>query len=225
MQTRLLLMCMAGICCLAFCTIPAAAEPTGTITITSEPTGAEVYITNVFRGYTPLTVPELRAGMNRIQLKRANYQNWRGVAFIIAGETVTLDIELARTGTTHHGNGNIAISSLPGATVFQNLNYLGTTDEQGAFSIARTDPGLHLISLEKDGYIPYSRLVSVESGRTSGVAADLSPEYQPTAATPSATPEPAAPIPTPPERSPVSPVPVIIGLLLAAGCMLLIRRT
>lgn len=227
MQIRTSILILGGLLCLALCISPASAELTGTIQITSEPDGAEVYITNLFRGYTPLTVTDLRAGMTRFQLKKAgSYQNWNGVAYILPDETVRVNAVLARTGTQFRDYGGIVITSDPGASVFQNQNFVGTTDSDGSYIISRADLGLHLINLQKEGYQPYSELVAVESGKTSGVSATLVPVGAAPDAVPAQTTQvPAAPLPTAPEQSPGSPGIVISGILLGLACLLFTRRT
>ncbi|MCQ1538063.1 PEGA domain-containing protein [Methanocalculus taiwanensis] len=227
MQILTSILIIGGLLCLALCIPPAAAEPTGTIQITSEPDGAEVYITNVFRGYTPLTVTDLRAGMIRFQLKKAgSYRNWNGVAYIMPQETVSVHAVMARGETQFNDYGSIVINSDPGTSVFQNQNFVGTTDDAGSYIISRADLGLHLINLQKEGYQSYSELVSVESGKTSGVTAALIPTGAAPVQVPAqATQVPAAPLPTAPEQSAGSTGIVISGILLGVACLLITRRT
>ncbi len=226
MQIRTSILILGGLVCLALCISPATAELTGTLQITSEPDGAEVYITNVFRGYTPLTVTDLRAGMTRFQLKKTNFQTYNGVAYILPDETIRLNAVLARTGTQFRDYGSIVITSDPGTSVFQNQNFVGTTDDAGSYIISRADLGLHLINLQKEGYQSYSELVAVDSGKTSSVSATLVPDGtapDPVPAQP--TQVPAAPLPTAPEQSAGSPFIVISGILLGLAFVLLTRRT
>lgn len=219
MQIRTSILILGGLLCLALCISPASAEPTGTIQITSEPDGAEVYITNVFRGYTPLTVTDLRAGMMRFQLKKAgSYQNWNGVAYIMPQETVRVHAVLARTGTQFREYGSIVITSDPGTSIFQNQNFVGTTDAEGSYIISRADLGLHLINLQKENYQSYSELVAVDSGKTSSVSTTLEPVRVPDQVM-------TAPLPTAPEQSAGSTAVVISGILLGVAFVLFTRRT
>ncbi|GAA5261927.1 PEGA domain-containing protein [Methanocalculus sp.] len=224
MQIRTSILILGGLLCLALCISPASAEPTGTIQITSEPDGAEVYITNVFRGYTPLTVTDLRAGMMRFQLKKAgSYQNWNGVAYIMPQETVRVHAVLARTGTQFREYGSIVITSDPGTSIFQNQNFVGTTDAEGSYIISRADLGLHLINLQKENYQSYSELVAVDSGKTSSVSTTLEPVRVPDQVMTVAL--PTAPLPTAPEQSAGSTAVVISGILLGVAFVLFTRRT
>lgn len=224
MQIRTSILILGGLLCLALCISPASAEPTGTIQITSEPDGAEVYITNVFRGYTPLTVTDLRAGMMRFQLKKAgSYQNWNGVAYIMPQETIRVHAVLARTGTQFREYGGIVITSDPGTSVFQNQNFVGTTDAEGSYIISRADLGLHLINLQKENYQSYSELVAVDSGKTSSVSTTLEPVRVPDQVMTVAL--PTAPLPTAPEQSAGSTAVVISGILLGVAFVLFTRRT
>ena len=202
---------------------PVHAAETGTIEIISDPDNVEVYITNQFRGYTPITISDLRPGLTRISLKRPNYQNWDGVAYIMPGSTVRLESTLARTGTIFRNTGSIVITTRPEAVVLQNQNYAGVTDEEGNLIIARTDLGLHLITIEKEGYYSYQEYTTVYPGQTTGVVIELKPLTTPVSAPPVPTPDlGVSPVPTPPEQSAPAPAIIIAGIIgasVAAGFM------
>jgi len=51
-------------------------QGTGTINLTSTPTGAEVYVDNQYRGTTPGTIPDLPAGVHTVELRLQGYQTW-----------------------------------------------------------------------------------------------------------------------------------------------------
>lgn len=202
---------------------PVNAAETGSVEIISDPGNAEVYITGQFRGYTPITISELRPGLTRISVRRPNYQNWDGVAYITPGATVRLEPELARTGTVFRNTGNIVITTHPEAVVLQNQNYVGVTDEDGSLIIARTNLGAHLITIEKEGYYSYQEYTTVYPGKTSGIVKELQPLTTPEPATPVPTPDlRVSPVPTPPEQSAPAPAIIIAGIVaasLAAGVM------
>ncbi|RQD79955.1 MAG: PEGA domain-containing protein [Methanocalculus sp. MSAO_Arc2] len=226
MQMRFSHLLLAGFIFLAICVLPAHADiPTGSILINSDPGNAEVYITKQFRGYTPLTIHEHRAGMTRIRLTKPGYQDWNGVAYVVPGERVTVNAVLVRTRTQYQPYGSIMVTADQGADVFLNNNYAGQTDADRSLILARADLGTHLITVTKEGYHPYSQLVEVHSAKTSGVAVDMvhldAPEEM---SPPPATPALRSPVPTPPEESAVSPAVLFCGILLAIGIFMFIRR-
>ena len=124
MRLRSLFLILIGLLGLALSTIPAAAEETGSIFITSDPEEAEVYITNQFRGYTPLKIDGIRAGMTRITLKKPTFQNWNGVIYVVDSATTDVHPVLAKTGAQFRTYGSIVVTAVPGATVLQNVDTL-----------------------------------------------------------------------------------------------------
>lgn len=51
-------------------------EKTGSIQVTSTPSGAEVYFDNEYRGTTPNTINSVATGSHTIELRYRDYQNW-----------------------------------------------------------------------------------------------------------------------------------------------------
>jgi hypothetical protein len=48
----------------------------GTISLTSSPSGAEVYLDNQYQGSTPVTVPEVVAGSHMLEYRHSGYKSW-----------------------------------------------------------------------------------------------------------------------------------------------------
>jgi hypothetical protein len=77
--------------------IPAASETTGTgttetlgtISATSTPTGAEIYVDDSFVGKTPATL-RLKPGQHNIRMFMKDYKNWSQLATVQAGSEVHL---------------------------------------------------------------------------------------------------------------------------------------
>jgi len=67
---------------------------TGSISVTSSPIGAEVYVNNVFRGLSPLTVDGLTPGSYTVALKLIGYENWQSTANVAAGQTAQISASL-----------------------------------------------------------------------------------------------------------------------------------
>lgn len=57
-------------------------ESTGTFSIKSNPSGAQVYIDNVYKGQTPLSISNLKAGKYDIQVTKANFASWKSIEYI-----------------------------------------------------------------------------------------------------------------------------------------------
>lgn len=64
-----------------------AAAGTGTLSVTTDPAGAEVYLDDVLRGASPAIIPNLAAGSHILRLERAGYQTMRVPVTISDGKT------------------------------------------------------------------------------------------------------------------------------------------
>jgi hypothetical protein len=78
---------------------PAGAQPTpvpatGGFTIVSTPSGADIYIDNLFRGYTPSTPDGITAGQHQVTLKYTGYVDYSAFATVNAGQTTPLAVSL-----------------------------------------------------------------------------------------------------------------------------------
>jgi hypothetical protein len=74
--------------------VPVPNPTTGSISVTSSPIGAQVYVNNVFRGYSPLTVDGLSPGMYTVLLKLSGYEDWQSSTMVTAGQTAQISATL-----------------------------------------------------------------------------------------------------------------------------------
>lgn len=138
----------------------------GTLAVTSNPSGAEVYLDGALRGRTPLSLslPEGRYG---VELRLAGYEPYRATVQVRRGETTRLDVRLTplpRTGTL------LLESSPTGAEAYVNGTLRGRTPLRLAL-----DEGTYRVELRAPGYEPYQATVRVERGRETRLAATLRP--------------------------------------------------
>jgi len=73
-------------------TPPTPAPSTGGLNIVSTPTGAEILIDNLFRGYTPSTLDDIAAGQHQILLKYSGYIDYSTTTTVGAGQITPLAI-------------------------------------------------------------------------------------------------------------------------------------
>ncbi len=73
---------------------PVVEIATGALSITSDPSRAEIWLQNKKRGLTPKIIPELPAGRYEIFLKKAGHQNYKITVAIEAGQTAEIVGEL-----------------------------------------------------------------------------------------------------------------------------------
>jgi hypothetical protein len=68
---------------------------TGTLSISSTPSGAEIYTDNIFRGYAPLTLTDVAAGTHTVMAKMAGYQDASVIVSVSKGATVPVVVSLS----------------------------------------------------------------------------------------------------------------------------------
>ncbi len=137
----------------------------GTLSVTTNPSGAEVYINGTYAGTTPLTT-NLSVGTYEVTLKLNNYEDYTTSVTIKPSEETTLNVEL--TPLPAH----LTINSNPsGAAVYLNGTYIGDTPIDG-YPIS---PGVYSLGIAKRGYVTYITKITVEADKTTEVTVTLAP--------------------------------------------------
>ncbi|HUU74510.1 MAG TPA: PEGA domain-containing protein [Methanoregulaceae archaeon] len=72
----------------------------GTISVSSSPSGAEVYLDNVFRGYSPQTIQDVASGSHVVLMKLGGYQDWQSTVQVSAGQDTPVNAIFTPTPTT-----------------------------------------------------------------------------------------------------------------------------
>jgi hypothetical protein len=72
---------------------------TGSMTITSAPAGAEVYLNNAYKGITPLTLSDLAVGSYTVSVQLQGYTEWTTTASVNAGATTPVSAQLVPATT------------------------------------------------------------------------------------------------------------------------------
>jgi PKD repeat protein len=154
----------------------------GTLALTTTPPNANVFVDNVFKGVTPLTLSDTPSGYHLIRITRPDYDDYTTSATVEPGKTTIVKAELVKSGmnTTPitlpattvpvQKNGSIAITSVPsGASVILDGQNTGITP------VIITDvlPGNHALSLSYPGYSFYNQTISVGSEQTAAFNAVL----------------------------------------------------
>jgi len=139
---------------------------TGTIDVSSTPSGAKVYVDGVYRGLTPLKIA-INPGTHDVEVRMSGYQTYRARVQVRAGQSVRISPRLARVSTT----GVLSIDSTPqGAEVYINGSYQGRTPIKLSIN-----EGTYDVELRLPGYEPYQARVRVRAGQTSRLAPRLQP--------------------------------------------------
>jgi PKD repeat protein len=148
--------------------------PATTLSVTSNPPGAAVFIDNVIKGRTPLTLTDTAMGNHRITIAMDDYEEYTRNIMVEAATPLTISAVLIRSipqpTTQPPQNGSIAITSMPsGAEVFIDGQLIGIAPAV----FPEILPGNHPVTLSAKGYDDWSHIVSVGSGRMSAINAEL----------------------------------------------------
>jgi len=152
---------------------------TGTLSVSSSPSGAAVYVDGNYQGVTSTTVGNLYPGQHSVQLIKAGYQDWTGTVSIASGSTTYLSPTLVKNPQPQYAT--VSISSTPaGANVYGDGVYIGQTRSGSPLTFTQVKPGVHTLLLSKSGYQDYETTQSVVAGQDYVVSVPLTPVQNPT---------------------------------------------
>jgi hypothetical protein len=149
----------------------------GTLSISSNPSGAAVYVDGIYRGLTPTTIGNLAPGQHVVLLSKAGYQDWQGYANIQGGVITTLSPTLVSDPSPIYGTVSI-ISTPSGASVYADGIYVGQTSPNRALVFTQVKPGNHELLLSKTGYQDYKTSGTVYAGQDLSLTISLTPNPQ-----------------------------------------------
>jgi hypothetical protein len=136
----------------------------GSISVSSYPSGANVYLDGKYKGTTPLTISDLPTGSCIVKITKSGYNDISKTVTVSSGETNTISESLNSL------TGSITISSNPsGAEIFLDGTYRGITPK----TISDVAVGKHIIALSKFGYESGSKEITVSSGQTTSLSGHL----------------------------------------------------
>ena len=152
---------------------------TGTISVSSTPGGAYIYLDGAYEGVTPYSgsyiIHNVGSGSHTITLKLSGYQDSTVPVTVQGGGIATVTVPLNPT-TPVTGTGVLDISSNPtGANVYINNEYKGIAPLQ-----VTLPAGDYSITFKLTGYTDSTVTATVNSGGTSTVQGSLVPASQPT---------------------------------------------
>ncbi|MBX3143052.1 MAG: PEGA domain-containing protein [Trueperaceae bacterium] len=138
--------------------------------VSSEPGDAQIFVDGVSLGRTTrLDVAMLQAGRYRLEVRKEGFLPEVRMIELRPNDTSMLHVIL-----TPISGGSIQLSSSPRARVLLDGESVGTTP----LTVAAT-PGLHIVTLQRDGFADEVREVLVRNFRVTRVTASLLPAAEP----------------------------------------------
>jgi hypothetical protein len=142
-------------------------QSTGSVYVTSSPSGASVYLDDVYKGTTPNTITSVATGTHTIQISRSGYQTYTGTVSVSSGSTTTVSVSLPPISSSV---GSLYMTSNPpGAQVYVDSTYRGTTPT----TVGSLSQGTHAVLLRLSGYQDFSGTATIYAGQTTTMSANL----------------------------------------------------
>jgi hypothetical protein len=144
----------------------------GSISVSSLPVGASLYVDTIYQGVTNQIVGNLNAGVHTVTLKKSGYKDYSQTAVVNNLQTTYLSITLSPLSSPT--TGDLEVTSSPsGASVYLNGAYQGETRTSGPLYITALSPGTYTTVLKKSGYQDYTTTAKIVAGTTAQVSATL----------------------------------------------------
>ncbi|GAB7014799.1 PEGA domain-containing protein [Methanogenium cariaci] len=164
-------------------TLTSLAPSYGTLSVTSSPTGAAIYVDNTYRGLTPQQI-SLTHNQYTLRLEHSGYNSYTDQVYVYGGQTTTVSASLVPS-TSY---GTISVSSSPsGANFYLDGSFRGTTTQTIGGLIARS----YFVELTKPGYQDWTGSVRIHPGQVTSVSRTLVPVQSPTTGAISVTSNPS----------------------------------
>ena len=143
----------------------------GSLFVDSIPTGADVYVDGNYQGTSPVTVSALSVGAHQIELHLAGYEVLTSTQYVETGQGTVVNLVLIPySSSSAYGSIDIT-SNLPGALVYLDGLYKGSTQSGNIFNIISVSPGIHTLFLHLPGYTDITQTIDVTAGQISNVKA------------------------------------------------------
>jgi len=177
----------------------------GSIEVASTPAGATLFLDGNYMGQTQpedyFDLTSLVPGTHTITLRMAGYQDYTQTVYVRGGtiETINAPMILVTPGPVADTTGQITVvSSPPGANLYLDNIFKGMTP----LTLSDIPQGSHVVMANLNGYADATQTVTVTGGQTTPVALGLIEATTTTAA-----------------KSPLTVLPVILGLILVGGAI------
>ncbi len=137
----------------------------GSVNITSKPDNADIYISGIKHGSTPMVI-KIEKGIRTIELKKPGYETWKQDMQIADGDIRTISAFLEPI------KGSLTITSIPeNADVYIAGSMMGKTP----LVLKEIKLGQILIELKKECYASEAKNITIRSVQASGINFTLKP--------------------------------------------------
>ncbi|MFA4861185.1 PEGA domain-containing protein [Methanoregula sp.] len=140
----------------------------GSISVTSQPSGAQIYFNGDYRGLSPLTISDVWPGTYTIEADLAGYQSFTTSVSVSSGLRSSVYCPMTKLVTS----GSLYVISQPtNAKVYLDGVYRGITP----ITLNNLAATTHIVQLDYPGYYDWKSTVEVPAGGTRTVSGTLNP--------------------------------------------------
>ena len=152
---------------------PPPPRNTGTVSVASSPGAALIYVDSNYQGKTPLTVT-LYPGTHNFRIGLSGYTDYTTSVYVSANTNQKLDARM-----TPAIFGTVALSSVPGATVWMDSNSQGKIPSTGTLTLPGITGGNHVFRVTAAGYTDWINTVYVQPNEVTPVSVAMTPSGGP----------------------------------------------
>jgi hypothetical protein len=161
---------------------PTPTPSSARISFTSIPAGADIYLDNAYKGFTPLAIDDVPNGRHVVILRLDRYQD-AVRNLLVAGNSLTVNIALSPLSTTATVQpvitrtvqpageyGSLSVTTSPaGARIYVDGEMKGVTPA----TIPGLSAGKHAVLLSVPGYLDLNTTIVVSAGKTAEFSTSL----------------------------------------------------
>ena len=142
----------------------------GSMRVNSNPSGSRVYLNDVYRGTSPLSIGNLAQGYYTVKVEKSGYEVWTSKVYVNLSQTANVSAEL----TPLLQLGSIAISSnQSSAKIYLDGDYKKSTSVSKVVILEDVTVGYHELSITKTGYQDWNEKIYVSPNQEVNVFANL----------------------------------------------------
>jgi hypothetical protein len=148
---------------------PPAPRSTGTVSVTSTPNSALVFVDGSYQGKAPLTVT-LYPGTHSFRLSLQGYNDYTVSVYITANTNQRLNpvLDTAVFGT-------VSISSMPGSSVWMDSNFQDRIPSSGTLTLYNIASGNHVFKITATGYNDWINTIYIQPNSVTPISTTLVP--------------------------------------------------
>lgn len=150
----------------------------GSLQVSTIPGGASVYIDGVYSGTTNTAIGNIPPGKHRVLITKAGYEDYEEWVLVSIKQVTFIEKNLVPLSKSSDG-ALIIISDPPGASVFIDGQFRGTTETGRPLELTGIKPGTHTVYMSIRNYEDNTTTIDVHPGEIIPVSVRLNPSPMP----------------------------------------------